>query len=307
MASTHSHSPTSHLPGSRLAGLITVLGATGQQGGSVTRALRDAGWKVRAVVRDQSSPRAQELAATGVETVRGDFADSTSIRAAFEGADSVFSVQPSSGQPGRPMSDESEVAAGIMVADLARDAGVDHLVYSSSMVVGQSDSGIAHFETKRRIENYLGRSDQSVTIIRPATFMEMIPVPSRDQTSDHIEFLMADSKPMQFIAVRDIGRIVARIVESPDRYRGRTLDIAGDELTGDQMAKVIGEHLGRTLSYRRIDPAGDPLIERLESATDEGRMSTADLAGLRRQFSFLLSLDEWMRTADAVTGRGSDR
>ena len=201
------------------------------------------------------------------------------------------------------MSDESEVAAGIMVADLARDAGVDHLVYSSSMVVGQSDSRIAHFETKRRIENYLGRSDQSVTIIRPATFMEMIPVPSRDQTSDHIQFLMADSKPMQFIAVRDIGRIVARIVESPDRYRGRTLDIAGDELTGDQMAEVIGEHLGRTLSYRRIDPAGDPLIERLESATDEGRMSTADLTGLRRQFSFLLSLDEWLATADAVEAR----
>ena len=83
------------------------------------------------MVRDQSTPRAEQLAATGVETVRGDFADSASIRSAFEGADSVFSVQPSSGQPGRPMSDESEVAAGIMVADLARETGVEHLVYLS--------------------------------------------------------------------------------------------------------------------------------------------------------------------------------
>ena len=62
---------------------VVVLGATGQQGGSVAAARAD-GWAVRAVVRDPSAPRARSLSAAGVETVRGDLADPESLRSLTE-------------------------------------------------------------------------------------------------------------------------------------------------------------------------------------------------------------------------------
>src|SRR4051794_15513296 len=96
-------------------GSILVFGATGQQGGSVAEALLAAGWKVRALVREPASERAQALRAKGVELFRGDFADVGSMRTAMEGAYGVFSVQPSS--PGGTLSDEDEIHFGIAVAD----------------------------------------------------------------------------------------------------------------------------------------------------------------------------------------------
>lgn len=279
--------------------VITVFGATGQQGGSVARTLRAAGWRVRAVVRDESAPAARALRSGGIETVSGDFADAASIGAALTGAHGVFSVQPSSGVPGSSMSDDDEVAAGILVADLAHAADVEHLVYSSAMALGDDDSGIGHFESKRRIENHIATMDLASTVIRPATFMEMIPVPARTGTDDHIDFLMAADQKMQFIAVRDIGLVVAEVFGAPDLYRGRTLDIAGDELTGDETAACVSAFLGRPITYRRIEPAGDVLVARLEKAVDEGRLSTVDLTSLRRQFPFLLDFSQWLDVNDA--------
>ncbi|MEB6283993.1 NmrA family NAD(P)-binding protein, partial [Klebsiella pneumoniae] len=106
---------------------VLVFGATGQQGGSVVRALLHRGWRVRALVRDPFSAGAAALAARGAELVVGTFEDRAAMRSAMAGVDGIFSVQPSS--PGGTVTDEQEVRYGITIADLAVECGVKHLVY----------------------------------------------------------------------------------------------------------------------------------------------------------------------------------
>ncbi|WP_369214226.1 NmrA family NAD(P)-binding protein [Streptomyces flavofungini] len=153
---------------------IVVLGATGQQGGAVAAALRADGWTVRAVVCDPSAARARALAATGVETVRGDLGEPRSLHAAFSGAHGVFSVQPNSGQAGATVTNEDEVRFGTTVADTAERSGVAHLVYSSTVAAGPTPTGVAHLDTKSTIERHVRSLGIAHTIIRPATFMELL-------------------------------------------------------------------------------------------------------------------------------------
>ncbi|MGH8881537.1 MAG: NmrA/HSCARG family protein, partial [Stackebrandtia sp.] len=214
---------------------VVVLGATGQQGGSVAAALRADGWVVRAVVRDPSGHRARSLSASGVETVRGDLGDPESLRAAFADAHGVFSVQPNSGQAGVEVTNEDEVRFGATVADIAERCGVAHLVYSSAITAG-STTGVDHLDTKSRIEAHVRDLDIAGTIIRPATFMELLVTPEMGLDRGRLSFLMRPDQAMQFIAARDIGRIVAAVFGSPESYVGRTMEIAGDALTGNALA-----------------------------------------------------------------------
>jgi uncharacterized protein YbjT (DUF2867 family) len=99
---------------------ILVLGATGQQGGSVARALRARGWDVKALVRDVNAERATALGLRGIHLVQGDYTDMASIATAMAGAYGVFSVQPSSGQGiAYGVTDEDETRYGKAIAHMA--------------------------------------------------------------------------------------------------------------------------------------------------------------------------------------------
>src|SRR5690349_3758506 len=106
--------------------IILVLGATGNQGGAVVRQLLKTDFAVRALTRNPNKPAAKALAQQGVEVVQGDLADEASLRQAMQGVYGVFSVQNFL-QGGI----KKEVADGKRVADVARQAGVQHFIYSS--------------------------------------------------------------------------------------------------------------------------------------------------------------------------------
>ena len=131
--------------------IIAVTGAAGQQGGAVARKLLADGWKVRALTRDANKPAAGELASLGAEIVPGDMEDRSQLAAAFKGAYGVFSVQnywlPSVGFDG-------EIRQGKNVADAAKAAGVQHLVYSS-VGAAHRGAGQQHFDSKWIIEQYI--------------------------------------------------------------------------------------------------------------------------------------------------------
>ncbi|MFD7025350.1 NmrA/HSCARG family protein [Promicromonospora sukumoe] len=277
---------------------VVVLGATGQQGGAVAAALLADGWTVRAVVRDPASDRARALAAAGVETVRAPLDDAAALRAAFAGAHGVFSVQPSSGQPGTGLTDDDEVRYGTTVADAARDSGVAHLVYSSMIAAGPTPTGVAHFDVKSRIEAHLAGLDLASTVVRPATFMELLLTPGNGLDRGALTFLMRPDQELQLIAVRDIGRVVAATLAAPERYAGRTLEIAGDALTGNDVAGHLTRALGRPVAYGRLPRAvldHDDVLARTVALVDDGRLAgQADLAALRAEFPFLLRFDAWL-------------
>jgi len=225
---------------------VLVTGATGKQGGAVARELLAKGYRVRAMTRKPDSENARALAKLGAEIVRGDFDDAASLAQAVKGVWGVFSVQ-NTWEAGV----EREEEQGKRFAKIAKDAGVQHLVYSS---VGSAHrhTGIPHFENKWRVEETV-RSLQfpSYTIIRPAFFMENFLTswfkPALDQGK-----LTVGIKPttvLQMIAVEDIGKYGAWAFDNYQKFNGRAIDIAGDAKTMPQTAKIIGKAAGRKIEF----------------------------------------------------------
>jgi uncharacterized protein YbjT (DUF2867 family) len=282
--------------------LVLVLGATGQQGGGVARALVAAGFRVRALLRDPSSPRAANL--RGVELVRGDLRELASLDEALVGAWGVFSVQPSSGQPEYGVTDDDELRWGRAVTDAARRAGVSHLIYSS--VAGAAGgTGVGHFESKWQIEEHVRASGVSATVVRPSAFMEILLQPHFGLGQGALTFFNAPDRKMQFIAAEDIGKLVARLFAEHERFRGQTIELAGDALTGDALAAHFARRLGRSVSYQPF-PASlleqNPLLRRLVELVnqDGGAAGNADLTVLRRLYPGLLTFERWLDESPAI-------
>src|SRR5262245_47131018 len=224
---------------------IAVTGATGQQGGAVARKLLAEGWKVRALTRDANKPAAQKLKSLGAEILPGDMDKPAELAEAFKGVYGVFSVQnfwlPNVGF-------EGEVRQGKAVADAAKAAGVQHLVYSS---VGSAHRGMGqkHFESKWIIEQYIHGLDIPHTVLRPVAFMENYNW-SRAQILNgaFIGMGLQPEKETQLIAVEDIGVFAALAFANRNQYLGRTLELAGDELTELQIADTFTKVIGRPVS-----------------------------------------------------------
>jgi uncharacterized protein YbjT (DUF2867 family) len=275
--------------------LILVFGATGQQGGSVADALLKAGWSVRALVRDLASKKSTALRDAGVETVQGDFSDSASVRAAMDGVYGVFSVQPSS--PGGTVTDDDEIRFGITIADLASACGVTHFVYSS-VASAEAGVGLGHFESKLRIEAHIATLQLNATIIRPASFMEMLVMPGFGLDSGHFNFFMRPDQPMGVLAVRDIGLCVAAIFADPVRFAGSTLELAGDTVTGQDLATLFSDAAGRAITYSRFPDevlAANPFLSKLTAMLDRTQpLDEAALQELRRINPEMQSMRAWL-------------
>ncbi|MBJ6135855.1 NmrA/HSCARG family protein [Ochrobactrum sp. Q0168] len=276
---------------------ILVFGATGQQGGSVASALLELGWPVRALVRIPASTKAQSLRDAGVEVRHGSFEDKASLKEAMSGVHGVFSVQPSS--PGGTVTDEEEVSYGIAVADIAVECGVKHLVYSSGSAVREESSGVAHFDTKSEIEKHIRTLPIKSTIVRPATFMELLTMPGFGLNEGRFEFFMKPAQTMQVIAVEDIGRIIAAVFDDFDKYAGQTFEIAGDTISGSDLEKFFTAAAGRAIPYSRFSDellASNPFLRKLTAMMDDGR-----LAG-RADFSLMRQLNPRLQTFEAWLG-----
>ena len=278
---------------------VLVFGATGQQGGAVAAALNAKGWSVKAFVRDPGGKKAQALASTGVAVVPGDLADPASIAAAMAGAYGVFSVQPSSGQgPAYGVTDEQEVRYGATIADLALAHGVQHLVYTSVNAAGQGLTNMGHFDSKTQIEDHIRSLPLRSTIVRPAAFMELLLVPGMGLNQGVFTFFLRPDQPAQIIAAEDIGKIVAGVFANPVRYVGRTIEIAGDQVTGLDLQDELSRAAGRPITYQRLP---DDLVQEnvflggLASLVDDGRLAGhADIASLKAEFGRLYSLSDWL-------------
>ena len=274
--------------------IIAVTGATGQQGGAIARKLLAEGWQVRALTRDINKPAAQELKALGAELVAGDMDKRAELDAAFKGVYGVFSVQnfwlPTVGFNG-------EVQQGKNVADAAKAAGVQHLVFSS---VGSAHRGMGqkHFESKWVIEQYIHTLDVPYTILRPVAFM--------DNNNWRRAYILSGTytgmglrpeKGLQTIAVEDIAIFVALALTNAKPYLGKTLELAGDELTETQTAEVFSKVIGRPVQLAAPTPGAGRRSEEEMNAmfnffNDKGY--DADIPALRKLHPDLLSLEGYL-------------
>jgi uncharacterized protein YbjT (DUF2867 family) len=223
--------------------IILVTGATGQQGGAVYRHLQRKGFKLRALVRDSNSERARALMGHGQEVFQGDLEDGESLARALDGVHGVYSVQPFTDDA------PTEIKQGVALIEAANREGVSHFVYSS--VVGADEqTGIAHFESKGKIEEHLRSSGLNYTIFRPVFFMEnwqtMMGEPIEQGV---IPLPLSPTTRLQMVAVDDIGTFVALAFEHSGKWKGRTFSVAGDELSMQEIALALSRILTREVRY----------------------------------------------------------
>jgi uncharacterized protein YbjT (DUF2867 family) len=222
--------------------VVVVTGATGRQGGAVVRHLLKGGWRVRALTRNVKSPKARQLATDGAEVVHGDMADRAALEAAFQSAYGVYSVQ-------NPMISgrEGEVRQGKLVADVARDLGVRHIVYGSAGT-GEAGTGIGSWESKLEIENHMRAIGLPATILRPMAFMELMTDKGYYPAASawHVmPMLMGASRPVAWISVDDLGAIAAKAFADPDRFIGEDLKLASDVQSVDDCRTIYREITGK--------------------------------------------------------------
>jgi uncharacterized protein YbjT (DUF2867 family) len=269
---------------------VLVFGATGRQGGSATRHLLAAGWAVHAFVRNPGGPAARELAALGATLVTGDLDDADSIRRAMTGAYGVYSVQTPLGAGGVP----AEVRHGLQVADVAAEVGVEHFVHSS---VGGAErpEGVFWRDAKLRIEERIRHHNLPATFLRPTYFMDNLDQYPPLLDGDGLLYRrgLLPGVPLQMISSADIGFFAAEAFDDP-RSIGAKTELAGDELTGDQIAAAFGRHTGLPTRYEPIPPA-ELEAESEWQATAYSWLNnvgySADIADLRRRFPKLATLD----------------
>jgi uncharacterized protein YbjT (DUF2867 family) len=226
--------------------IILVAGATGRQGGAVARELLARGFHVRAMTRKPNSDKARALAGLNAQVVQGDFDDSKSLPKAIKGAWGVFAVHDS-WEAGVAREQEQ----GERFARLCREAGVSHYVYSS---VGSAHrhTGIPHFESKWHVEQIVRQLGfPSHTVIRPVFFMDNFLSPGLlpDLEAGRITMPLKATTALQMIAAEDIGRYGAWAFENYEALNGQAIDIAGDERTMPDTARIIGAAADREIEF----------------------------------------------------------
>ena len=225
-----------------------ISGATGQQGGSVARALLAKGHRVRGLTRNTQSENARELANLGAELVLADFGSAESLDAALDGMDGFF-LMSTSFESGT----DAETIQGIAGVDAAKRAGVSHLVYSSVSDANRK-TGVPHFDSKYVVEEYIRTLGIPHSIVAPAYFYQNFLAPfvlPGLQQGVFAQALPGDRK-LQMISVKSIGEFAAHVLEHRDEFLNMRINIAGDELDGAETSSILSKASGKAISYQPV-------------------------------------------------------
>jgi uncharacterized protein YbjT (DUF2867 family) len=250
--------------------IIAVVGATGAQGGGLVRAILNdpkGGFTARAITRDTKSDKARELAQLGADLVAADIDDEASVRKAFEGVQGAFCVTFF----WEHFSPEKEMAQVQNMAEAAKSAGVKHVIWSTLEDTRQwvplTDNRMPTLKGKFKVPHFDGKGESNKLFTNlgvPTTFMlasfywdnliffGMGPKKGPDGKLA-ITFPMGDKK-LPGIAAEDIGKCAYGIFRKGDEFIGKTVGIAGEHLTGMQMADELTQAMGREVRYNDVPP-----------------------------------------------------
>jgi uncharacterized protein YbjT (DUF2867 family) len=259
---------------------VVVTGSTGKQGGAVAQNLLERGHKVRAVTRDPNSKQAKLLANAGATVVAASLEDTSAITKALEGATSLFAMTVPSGGT------QAERRQGIVAADAAKAAGV-HLVFTS---VGRANrhTGVPHFDSKYEVEKHIAKIGVRATILAPVAFMENLYFVKEQLAKGIYASALQPTRALAQIGVADIGAVAVRVLEDAGRFTGKRLDLASDELTGNDVVAILSRVTGRPFSYYQVpldvirQRMGDDAVRMYEWFDRVG--FAVDRAALRREF-----------------------
>ena len=204
--------------------VAAITGITGSQGGAAARHLKRAGWQIRGLTRNLSGKGAQRLAADGIELVEGDMGDPAVLDRLLRGVDGVYAVTDffHNGL-------EREVQQGKAIADAAKRANVKHFVFPS-LALSELKTGVPYFEAKAEIERHVAALALPATILRLSMFMEDL-VETKYAPPiwwGTVRRCVGADKKLLWIAVDDVGAVVAKVLADPGRFKGQVIALAGD-------------------------------------------------------------------------------
>ena len=247
---------------------IAVLGSTGSQGGGLCSAILDdpnGGFACRAITRDPSKDKAKALASKGAEVVQADIDDVESLKKAFAGAYGVYAVT----NFWEHFSGEKEKAQAKNIAEAAKAAGVQHVIWSTledtrelmaaddkRMPMLQDKYRVPHFDAKAEADQYF--SGLPLTRLMTSYYWDnlymfgLAPKKGEDGTLSWA-FPMGEAR-LAGIAAEDIGKVAYGIFKAGKEYIGKTVGIYGEALTIEQMGKTISKVLNvGTIVYNAVD------------------------------------------------------
>jgi uncharacterized protein YbjT (DUF2867 family) len=301
--------------------IICVTGATGAQGGGLVRAIlndQQSEFAVRAITRDPNSDKAVALAKLGAQVVKADIDDVESLAKAFEGAYGAFCLT----NYWEHFSPEKEMAQASNLAEAAKKASVQHVIWSSlddtrkfiplsddRMPTLMGNYKVPHFDAKGESEKFFTSSGLPYTILHTVfywdnfIFFGLGPKRSADGKLA-ITFPMADKK-LPGIAVEDIGKCAYGIFKAGNEYIGKTVGIAGGHLTGKEMADGLSAVVGEQVVYNDVPPevyrsfgfpGADDMGNMFQFKRDfeEYYTKSRDISLSRKLNPSLLSFEQWL-------------
>lgn len=301
--------------------VIAVIGATGSQGAGLIRAILDdprGEFTARAITRDLNSPKAKALASQGVEVVAGDIDDEESIARAFEGAYGAFCVTFFWNH----FSPDREQNNAKSMAQAAKRAHLKHVIWSTledtRKLVPLSDNRMPtlqgkykcpHFDAKGESNHFFTDLGLPVTFLQTTFYWDNMILfgmgPKRGADKKLTLTFPIGDKRLSGIAAEDIGKVAYGIFKSGSEYIGKTVSIAGEHLTGAQMAASLSKALGEEVRFQEISPDAYRKLG-FPGAEDLGNMfqyyrdfereftGARDLQVARKLAPSLQTFDQWL-------------
>jgi uncharacterized protein YbjT (DUF2867 family) len=252
-----------------MAKIIAVIGATGVQGGGLARAILadpGSGFSVRAITRDPNKDNAVALAAKGAEVVSANLDDVESLKKAFAGAHGVFGVT----NFWEHFSAEKEKAQARNIAEAAKAAGVKHVIWSTledtrqfmsaddkRMPILQEKYRVPHFDAKAEANAFF--SGVPTTLLVTSFYWDNLYMfglaPKKGDDGQYTWAFPMGNARLAGIAGEDIGKCALGIFKAGDQYIGKTVGIAGEFLTIEEMGQSLAKNLGLgSVKYNAVEP-----------------------------------------------------
>ncbi len=248
--------------------IIVVFGATGAQGGGAARAIlndNNSEFAVRAITRHTDSDKAQELAKMGAEVVAADIDDKQSMKQALQGAYGAYFVTFFWAH----FSPEKEIAEAKNMAEAAKEAGLKHVIWSTledtrkwvplndnRMPTLQGKYKVPHFDAKGEADQLFVDLGVPATFLRASFYWDNFFSSGPKKGPDGKLYLTfpLDVKKMAGIAAEDIGKCAYGIFKRGDELIGKTIGVAGEHLTGQEIAQALSKALGQEVLYNNVTP-----------------------------------------------------
>ena len=248
--------------------IITVFGATGAQGSGLVRAIlqdKNSEFTARAVTRDINSEKAKELAQLGAELVSADIDDPASVLKALDGAYGAYFVTFFWAH----FSVDKEKAEAATFADAAKKAGLKHAIWSTledtreyiplnddRMPTLQGKYKVPHFDGKGESDKLFTEAGVPTTFLLASfywdNFIYFGAGPKRGDDGKLALTLPIGDAKMAGIASEDIGKCAYGIFKKGNEFIGKKVGIAGEHLTGNEMASAMSKAMGEPVVYNKV-------------------------------------------------------